>query len=95
MVNSIVSDYSIYSPAPPSSQMEALSIGKKEAGAAQPFGGRRRIGDVDIEVPITRPAHMQDKKGAYLRTGLFTLGKIIDQEIYIMLSLRTSCIRVI
>ncbi|XP_078598436.1 piwi-like protein 1 [Branchiostoma floridae x Branchiostoma japonicum] len=50
--------------APPSSQMEALSIGKKEAGAAQPFGGRRRIGDVDIEVPNTRPAHMQDKKGS-------------------------------
>ncbi|XP_035699349.1 piwi-like protein 1 [Branchiostoma floridae] len=47
--------------------MEALSLGEKGAGAAaaaQPFGGRRRRGDIVIEEPRTRPAHIQDKKGS-------------------------------
>ncbi|XP_066267704.1 piwi-like protein 1 [Branchiostoma lanceolatum] len=46
--------------------MEALSLGEKGAAppsAAKPAGGRRRRGDVVINVPHTRPAHIQDKKG--------------------------------
>ncbi|CAH1233753.1 PIWIL1 [Branchiostoma lanceolatum] len=52
--------------APPAAEMGDLSLDEKGTSpppTVQPAGGRRRRGDVVIDVPHTRPAHIQDKKG--------------------------------
>ncbi|XP_078682114.1 piwi-like protein 1 [Branchiostoma floridae x Branchiostoma belcheri] len=45
---------------PPTPQLEALTLGERAPGGGD---RRRRYGGVVVEVPRTRPEHMEDKKG--------------------------------